>query len=312
MPSQERPLVSVIIAFHNEETFLGETVESVLRQDYPNWELLLVDDGSTNKSTDIAKRIAAAHPDKVFYLEHKGHANKGVCVSRNLGVEKARGELVALLDADDVWLPGKLSDQVAIFQRHPEIAMVAEASNYWHSWCQSPSDDLVIPVGAPAGRVYQPAELLYLLYPLGTGVAPCPSGLMLRKEAVQRSGGFEEAFHGRLQLYEDQAFLCKLYLHEKVYVSASCNNLYRQHPASVVKRVHAAGQYHMVRQYFLEWFKEYLQQRHLTDQGLHRLLRKALMPYHQPLRHYILVEMPQKALAVTKRALPGPVKKLIR
>ena len=133
MDSTKAPLVSVIIPFLNEDQFLSETIESVLQQDYDNWELLLVDDGSTNESTTIAKNYAAAYPGKIFYLEHEGHANKGVCASRNLGVARAKGELVALLDADDVWLPTKLSNQVAIFQRNLEVGMVAEGSLHWYN-----------------------------------------------------------------------------------------------------------------------------------------------------------------------------------
>ncbi len=62
-----QPLVSVIVPFFNGEEFLAETIESVLEQEYTNWELLLIDDGSTNKSTEIAKDFAFKYPDKVFY-----------------------------------------------------------------------------------------------------------------------------------------------------------------------------------------------------------------------------------------------------
>ena len=125
MNTPAQPLVSVIIAFLNEEKFLKEAVNSVLEQDYANWELLLVDDGSTNNSTAIAKAFAQKFPNRIFYLEHENHANKGVCASRNKGVAAARGELLAFLDADDVWLPGKLTEQVAVFLQYPEIDMVA-------------------------------------------------------------------------------------------------------------------------------------------------------------------------------------------
>jgi glycosyltransferase involved in cell wall biosynthesis len=96
MSSQKRPLVSAVIAFMNEEQFLGETIESVLQQDYDNFELLLIDDGSTNKSTDIAKDYSKKYPGKIFYFDHENHQNHGVCISRNLGVEKARGDLIAI------------------------------------------------------------------------------------------------------------------------------------------------------------------------------------------------------------------------
>ena len=112
------PLVSIIISFLNAERFLGEAIESVFLQTYDNWELLLVDDGSTDGSARIAQRLRGCCPNKVFSFEHPGRTNLGLPRSRNLGLQKARGRYVALLDADDVWLPSKLEEQV----RYPGIA----------------------------------------------------------------------------------------------------------------------------------------------------------------------------------------------
>src|SRR3989442_388097 len=102
--------VSVVIPFLNAEKFIQETIESVFAQTYPDWELLLVDDGSTDGSKTIAQHYAARFPDKVRYLTHNNHQNKGRSASRNLGFEHARGELIAFLDSDDVWLPRKLEE----------------------------------------------------------------------------------------------------------------------------------------------------------------------------------------------------------
>src|SRR5271154_2347778 len=105
------PLVSTIIIFLNAEKFLAEAVESVLAQTYPTWELWLVDDGSTDDSSRIARDYATRHAARIHYLEHPGHENRGKSASRNLGLRHSRGSYVALLDADDVWLPGKLTNQ---------------------------------------------------------------------------------------------------------------------------------------------------------------------------------------------------------
>src|SRR5262249_36292098 len=129
-----KPLVSIIIPFLNAEKFLQETIESVFTQTYTNWEILLVDDGSIDSSTSIAQRYAEQSPSEVRYLEHANHQNQGVCASRNLGVSKARGKYIALLDADDVWLPHKLEQQVAILESQPEAGMVYGASQYWYGW----------------------------------------------------------------------------------------------------------------------------------------------------------------------------------
>ena len=122
------PLVSAITIFLDAETFLREAIESVLAQTYANWELLLVDDGSTDGSTEIALGYARLYPQRIRYLEHEGHRNRGMSASRNLGIPHARGEYIALLDADDVWLPLKLERQVAILESDPESAMVYGAT----------------------------------------------------------------------------------------------------------------------------------------------------------------------------------------
>ncbi|WP_046246031.1 glycosyltransferase family 2 protein [Hymenobacter terrenus] len=277
------PTVSVIIAFLNEEAFLEEAIASVLRQDYQSWELLLVDDGSTDQSTAIARQYAAQFPDKIIYCEHAQHLNKGLSASRNHGIEQSSGSLIAILDADDIWLPNKLSSQVAVFREHPDVAMLAEASLYWYSWNDPQREDIAIPLGAPADKVYQPTELLFLLYPLGKGAAPCPSGLMIARQAFLTAGGFEESFTKENQLYEDQAFLNKIYLKEKVYVSAACNNQYRQRAGSIVQAVIEQGHYHQVRKYFLEWYVSYLHKNNVINKPVQKLVDKALMPYRHPL-----------------------------
>ncbi|MCJ8165334.1 glycosyltransferase family 2 protein [Pontibacter sp. E15-1] len=293
------PLVSIVIAFLNEEKFLGEAIASVLQQRYTHWELLLVDDGSTDRSSGIARQHAAENPGKIHYLEHEGHANKGLSASRNRGIAQAGGTLVAFLDADDVWLPEKLSCQVRIFEQHPSLGMVAEASTYWYSWEDPAKKDITIAVGAPPEQVYHPSQLMGYLYPLGSGAAPCPSGLMLTKEAILQVGGFEESFTKQFQLYEDQAFLNKVYLQASTYISSASSNLYRQRAGSIVQQVHQDGQYHAVRQHFLEWFSSYLQQHQVQNSATHKLLKQALKPYHHPGLFYFTSTLP----GTLKRAL---------
>ena len=105
-------LVSVIIPFYNTpEQFIREAIESVFAQTFGHWELFLVDDGSTGECTEIAKNHADDYPERVTYFKHPGHQNRGASVTRNLGIEHAKGEYLAFLDADDVWFPQKLEQQ---------------------------------------------------------------------------------------------------------------------------------------------------------------------------------------------------------
>jgi len=304
MAPQNEPLVSVIIAFLNEERFLEEAIKSVLEQEYTHWELLLVDDGSTDKSTGIAREYAVNFGGKIIYCEHAGHVNKGLSASRNAGIKKSTGTLVAFLDADDFWLRCKLTNQVSIFEQNAGIGMVAEASNYWYSWEDAAVENYPIKIGATQDVVYNPPQLLFELYPLSNGSAPCPSALMLKKEAIEKAGYFEESFIKEFGMYEDQAFLAKIYLEEKVFISSNCNNLYRQRPESIVKTVRAEGKYPLVRKYFLEWFESYLDKRQIKNRQLQRLLNKALMKYRQPTRFFLQHTLPAKLSNLFKRFFP--------
>lgn len=292
MEAEEHALVSVVLCFYNEESFLEEAIQSVLEQDYRHWELWLVDDGSTDGSTGLARSYAKRFSDTVHYLDHPYHQNKGLSASRNAGIRNCRGAYVAFLDADDVWIPGKLRDQLEIFRRHPGVTVLLEASLYWNSWADGKKADIMVPVGVSEG-IYGPPALMVSLYPLGTGAAPCPSGIMVQR-AVLRRCVFEDLFRGILQMYEDQAFLCKVYLKETVFVSGACHNKYRQRPASLVAAVHESGNYAKVRNYYLYWFRGYLYSQPCRYRTVEKLLRRAQMPYREPLLFMVRVTIPRQ------------------
>lgn len=293
------PLLSVILCFYNEEKFLSESIESVLIQDYINWELILVDDGSTDGSTAIAKRYSKNFPQKIFYTHHPGHCNEGLSASRNFGISKSKGDLIALIDADDVWLPNKLSAQLVLFKNHPQITVLLEASEYWYSWSSTSKSDIIVKVGVDEG-LYEPPALIKKLYPLGRGAAPCPCGIVAHRSIFKRHD-FEESFRGIYQMYEDQAFLAKVYLTEKVYVSHACHNRYRQRPASLVSSVHHNGKYHIVRSHYLNWFFEYLKIKGNDFPQVKQLVRKAMMPYRDPVKYKLFVDVPNIVRGVISR-----------
>ncbi len=102
-------LSSVIIPVYNRPVFVRRAMESVLAQTFGSVELLVVDDGSTDETPGVLAELQAAHPDRVRVFSQP---NKGVSAARNLGIRQARGNLLALLDSDDHWLPQKLERQV--------------------------------------------------------------------------------------------------------------------------------------------------------------------------------------------------------
>jgi glycosyltransferase involved in cell wall biosynthesis len=266
--------------FYEAERYIAEAIESVLGQSFTDYELLLVDDGSTDAGTAIARGYADRHAPRVRYLEHEGHANRGACAARNLGLRHARGEFVAFIDSDDVWRPGKLADQVRIMDLHPELGMVCGAVRYWNSWAGG--EDAVVPSGHVQDRVVLPPEAALEVYPLGDGAAPCPSDLLMRRDLVLSLGGFEERFTGPRQLFEDQAFLAKLYLAAPVYFAGSVWLDYRQHAASCVADVTRSGRKEEVRRFFFHWLADYVAGRPSVEARVLAALDSKLWPYRHP------------------------------
>jgi glycosyltransferase involved in cell wall biosynthesis len=118
-------LISCIIAVYNGERFIKEALDSILEQSYPSLEVIVVDDGSTDKTRDLVTGYGA----RVVYVWQE---NSGPGAARNRGLDSATGEFVAFLDADDLWHPEKLMIQMSRFEERPELELcVAHAQNFW-------------------------------------------------------------------------------------------------------------------------------------------------------------------------------------
>jgi len=122
------PRVSVVIDTYNHESFIEQAVVSAIEQDFPadDFEILVVDDGSTDRTAEIVRKFAP----RVQLLQKP---NGGQASAMNLGFAQAKGDLIAFLDGDDVWLPNKLSRVVAEFESHPEAVMVYHQFSFWDS-----------------------------------------------------------------------------------------------------------------------------------------------------------------------------------
>src|SRR5687768_9931393 len=118
--SNATPKVSVVIPVYNRAKYVGETIESVLSQTYQDFELIVVDDGST----DGSRKVLESFGNRVTVLEHPNRENRGQSAAINRGLAAARGEFVGMLDSDDLWLPRKLELQVGFLDKHPEIGLV--------------------------------------------------------------------------------------------------------------------------------------------------------------------------------------------
>jgi glycosyltransferase involved in cell wall biosynthesis len=274
------PVVTVVTIFRDAERFLGEAIDSVFAQSYTHWELMLVDDGSADRSTAIARGYAERHPDRVRYVEHEHHANRGMSASRNVGMAHARGGLIALLDADDVWFPQRLEQQVAAFAAHPEIALVYGNRLYWWKWdASSAEEDSVSSHGIPADRVIEPPDLFVRMYAEHRTTNP-GSDVMFRRATALGVGGFDERFRG---MFEDQVFLVKMCLEAPVFVSSHCWLKYRQHADSCVARADRATRQAAWR-LFRETTDDYLRRRGADSETLRRAFRAATRP---PRAHWL-------------------------
>ena len=259
------PRVSIICPFLDAEAFLAEAIESVLGQDFTDFELLLIDDGSSEQSTSIAQGYARRVPGKIQFREHEGHSNRGTSASRNLGFLHARGEYIAYIDSDDVWRSSKLREQIAILDGCAEAAMVCGTVNYWRSWAGGA--DRLVASGNGRDALSRPPRTSLEVYPLGSADMPCPSDVMVRREIVAEIGGWEEQFTG---FYDDCAFFSKIFAAFPVWFSTRTWLDYRQHPRSCTASTRA-DEYSAVRRHFLEWFARYVEARDIA--GKQRVLR---------------------------------------
>lgn len=300
----DNPLVSGIIIFLNGEEFFEEAIQSVFAQTYENWELLLVDDGSTDRSTEIAKRYAEKYPSKVRYLEHEGHQNKGMSATRNLGIKHAQGEYIAFLDADDVWVPNKLEQQVAIMQEHTEAAMCYGPTLFWFSWPGNRNEgerDWKTRHGPQINALVEPPGLLALLLE-DEFTVPSTCSVVVRRSTFDEVGAFEEDFKDQM---EDMVFHTKIFLKKPVYVSSECWGWYRQHPNNSGARAQASGYWkynepNPARCAYLRWVESYMIAEGAQDTAAWRVLQRELFPYRHPHLYFL-----------REKALKPPVQKLI-
>lgn len=286
---------------------MQEALESIFAQTYQYWELILVDDGSTDRSTEIALECSRQHPGRIRYLEHPNHKNRGTSASRNLGLEQAKGEFIAFLDVDDVWTSRKLEQQVSILSAHPEVAMTYGQICFWYSWTGKPEDqqrDSFQDLGVAPDTIIEPPGLLVNLIKqqyqqFGT------SNVMIRRSAFEQVGRFEEQIP---VMGEDYALFVKLAVSTPIYVSGECWEKYRQHENSLcyierVQRKHFAN-----RSQLIQWTAQYCTEQKITNKQVWQALKQAAFFYSHPglyflLRGYLdaMVLLGQQVLPVSLR-----------
>lgn len=169
------PLVSVIVPSYNAAHFLTETLASVAAQSYAHWEVLVIDDGSTDETPALLRSLTMPT------LRYHRQANQGVAAARNQGLALAKGELIAFLDADDLFAPDNLRQKVEFLQAHPSIGLVHSAEEVFDS---ETAQTLRLAKGK-GGKVQK------TLLEMRENVIHSPSSVLVRASLLEKVGGFD-------------------------------------------------------------------------------------------------------------------------
>ncbi len=208
------PRISVIVPAYNAARFVAEAVESILNQTLAPMEIVVVNDGST----DDTEAILRPYRERIHYIRQQ---NRGLPAARNRGIEESQGDLIAFLDADDVWLPGKLEKQWKCFQDHPAAGLVHSNVLLWHDATgeKTPGyEGLRERTGWCYSKLFSRSAII-------------PSATMVKRECLDRVGLFNES----MRTSEDyELFLRIARYYEFAYVDDPLI-LYRRHDSNMSK-----------------------------------------------------------------------------
>jgi glycosyltransferase involved in cell wall biosynthesis len=221
----DQPLVSVIIPVYNCQAYVAQAVRSALEQDYPNKEVIVVNDGSTDGTLAVLREFGNA-------IRVVDQPNGGPPRARNAGLQAARGDYIAFLDADDVWIQGKLSAQVAHMQAHPQVG-----TNYtqWHVWRPEANGVFIPPAFASIPLRDVPIDTKRSGWRYGRllfGSEMLTTTVMVRRSVVDQVGEFDlDLFNG-----DDYDYWIRLSRTAEIACLDAVGALYRVVPNSVSRR----------------------------------------------------------------------------
>lgn len=206
------PLVSVVIPNYNNGKYLEECVTSVINQTYPNIEIVIVDDASTDNSRCLIEMLAQEFNNIIYYFST---SNKGVSATRNIGFEIARGDYVTTLDSDDTYCPFKIEKEVEVAERHLPEKIISYSSINVVDHEMKEIKQVLNSYNASEGNIY--SLMLYRL-------SPIPRDILIPKSLMVNDLKFDES----MSLYEDWDFKLNLAKNYKFYYSHASGVNYRQ------------------------------------------------------------------------------------
>ncbi|MCX7594848.1 MAG: glycosyltransferase, partial [Fischerella sp.] len=225
--------------------------------------------------------------------------------------DSAKGDYIAFLDADDIWLPQKLEKQVAILEAQPEAAMVCSSTQMWYSWTGNPEDadrDWLRVVGGQPNTLMKPPTLLTLSLQR-KACFPATCSVLIRAEIVREVGGFEDSFQ---RIHEDCVFFSKIYLKAPVFVQDGFLDRYRQHPNSTCHLAEKAGTFHPSKLnssdlIYMNWLEQYLTEQGVKDAEVWQVFEKALWRHRHANWYNLNSQLKQLVKLIAKQVLPTSI-----
>lgn len=211
-------MVSVIIPAFNTEKYISQAIESVLNQTYQNFELIVVNDGSTDRTEKVIKKYF----NRISYIYQ---TNKGVAAARNVGISASKGEYIAFLDSDDIWLPEKLELQVDYLSTHLDTDLVYADYATFDNGGGILEENFALSrqLPRPSGYIFQEL-ILKCLFQTNT--------VMLKRQILEKAGLFDERF----LIGEDYDLWLRISAEHKIGYLPKVLAKYRQHPSSITAR----------------------------------------------------------------------------
>ncbi|MFA7717094.1 MAG: glycosyltransferase family A protein [Candidatus Absconditabacterales bacterium] len=190
MDSKNTPLVSVIMPTYNRARTIGNALISVMQQDYPNMEVIVVDDGSTDDTQEVVTSFQK-QDDRITLINHV--QNQGIAKSRNTGMAKAQGDIFAPLDSDDIWIDGhKIQKQISFLEKHSEISIVGtngiiknNKEGYYRSHLPQTNEEI-------KNKIFRACPFMH-------------STVLFKREVYDKCGGYPED----IKFCEDYAYWLK-------------------------------------------------------------------------------------------------------
>jgi glycosyltransferase involved in cell wall biosynthesis len=225
------PTISVVIPCYNAERYIAATIESVLAQGHPGLELIVVDDGSKDGSVELVRRLFPQ-------VRVERQPNAGVAAARNRGIALATGDYIAFIDADDIWLPGKLAATWALMQATPGCRMGYTAWQVWPCTEPRPDEAELATLSAEAGNTALWRGASGWIYPeLLLDCVVWTSTVLAQRSLFDEVGAFDTG----LRVGEDYDLWLRLSRVTPIVRVARPYALYRIHPASITKTMPTAN-----------------------------------------------------------------------